>query len=287
MTDTLARMRLMILIMLLLSMAGVWILPKMEEEERNPELFVSFLNIGQGDAVFIETASGVQILIDGGPTSAILRELAEVMDIFDTHIDIVVGTHPDKDHIGGLVDVLNRYNVDTIITTENESESAVFQAFKDAVAAEEADVILARRGQIVTLDASTTLEILFPENNPKDMESNASSIVLRLTYGESSFLFTGDSPKRIEEYLVLAEGEYLKSDVLKIGHHGSRTSTSEIFLDEVHPTYAVISAGRDNSYGHPHVEVTDTLFNAGVRILNTAEVGRITFVSDGEGIQVK
>jgi competence protein ComEC len=113
------------------------------------------------------------------------------------------------------------------------------------------------------------------------METNTSSIVLQLVYGDSEFLFMGDSPKSIEEYLVLIEGEHLQSDVLKIGHHGSRTSTSELFLDEVQPQFAVISAGKENSYGHPHVEVTDMLFNFRVEMLETAEEGTITFLSDG------
>ena len=137
------------------------------------------------------------------------------------------------------------------------------------------------------LDASTTLEVLFPETDATDMESNTSSIVLQLRDGDSEFLFTGDSPKSIEEYLVLVEGEYLQSDVLKVGHHGSRTSTSELFLDEVRPTFAVISAGKDSQYGHPHVEVTDLLFNSGVEILSTAKMGTVTFLSDGNSVWVE
>ncbi len=119
------------------------------------------------------------------------------------------------------------------------------------------------------------------------MESNTSSIVARLVYGETAFMLTGDSPKSIEEYLVLVEGEHLKSDVLKVGHHGSRTSTAELFLAEVDPDHAVISAGQDNAYGHPHVEVTDLLFNYGVETYNTAEVGRVVFHSDGQTVERK
>ena len=119
------------------------------------------------------------------------------------------------------------------------------------------------------------------------MDNNASSIVVKLTYGDTSFLLTGDSPKRIEEYLVLVEGEHLKSTVLKAGHHGSRTSTSELFLDEVDPEYAVISAGVDNRYGHPHVEVMDMLFNKHIEVHETAKEGTITFASDGHDVWVE
>lgn len=145
----------------------------------------------------------------------------------------------------------------------------------------------ARRGQRYDLGGGVFLDILFPDTNASTMESNTSSIVARLVYDETSFLLTGDSPKAIEEYLVLIEGEYLKSDVLKVGHHGSRTSTAEMFLDEVSPQYAVISAGADNSYGHPHLEVTDALFNAGLTTLNTGEVGRIVFWSDGQSLELR
>jgi competence protein ComEC len=229
----------------------------------------------------IETPSGAQVLIDGGADGNVLRELSQVMDFGDKTIDMVVGTHPDKDHIGGLIDVLKLYEVKTILTTENAGETATAKTYSKLKTAEGAEIINARRGQEFALDASTTLRVIFPDSDPSDMETNTSSIVLQLVYGDSEFLFMGDSPKSIEEYLVLIEGEHLQSDVLKIGHHGSRTSTSELFLDEVQPQFAVISAGKENSYGHPHVEVTDMLFNFRVEMLETAEEGTITFLSDG------
>lgn len=252
------------------------------------KLCVSFLDVGQGDAIFIESPTGTQLLIDGGRgDGAVLREIAEVMGYFDRVIDVVIATHPDADHIGGLVDILERYDIDSIVMTENESDSAVATLFKTLVSEEGADVHYARRGQTIDLGGGAIVEILFPEMDSKDMESNASSIVAQLTYGETEVLLTGDSPKRIEEYLVLAEGEHLQSDVLKVGHHGSRTSTSELFLAEVDPDYAIISAGADNSYGHPHVEVTDMLFNYGALTKNTAEEGSIYMVSDRETIEFR
>ncbi len=247
-------------------------------------LVVYFLDVGQGDAIFIETPDGVQALIDGGPDGTVVRELGKLMPFFDRTIDVVVATHPDKDHVGGLIDVLERFQVPLVVSTENVSDTSASELFQEQMSNEGAEIVMARRGQRIALGASTTLEILYPESNPRDMESNASSIVAKLTYGETSFMLTGDSPKRIEEYLVLVEGEYLKSDVLKVGHHGSRTSTSEMFLDEVQPDFAVVSSGRNNSYGHPHVEVTDLLFNTGVETLSTAELGTITFYSDGERV---
>ncbi len=277
----------MSLIILILVTFVVWGSQLTVEAETRSVLEVSFLDVGQGDATLIETVGGVQVLIDGGAHAGVLRELAAELPLFDTDLDMVIGTHPDTDHIGGLVDVLNRYDVDHILVTENEGKSGAAQAYTRAVSTEGAIITFARRGQVWQLDASTTLEVLFPETDASDMESNASSIILRLVYGDTSFLFTGDSPKRIEEYLVLTEGENLESDVLKVGHHGSRTSTSELFLKTVSPEFAVISASADNRYGHPHVEVTDLLFNQGVGLHETAKEGTVTLVSDGVDIQME
>ncbi len=257
---------------------------QVEDVSHTEHLSVHFLDVGQGDAIFIETPDGTQVLVDGGPDSSVLSALAGKISFFDTHIDMVIATHPDTDHIGGLRDVLASYEVATILKTEHEGDTASARAFATAVSQEGAEVIYARRGQEFTLGASTTLEVLFPETDPSAMETNTSSIIVRIVYGDTAFLLTGDAPKSIEEYLVLVEGEHLQSDVLKVGHHGSRTSTSELFLNEVQPSIAVISASADNRYGHPHVEVTDALFNARVETFSTAEEGTITLTSDGASV---
>lgn len=247
-------------------------------------LQVHFLDVGQGDSALIETPSGVQVLIDGGADGRVLSKLSRQMSFFDKDIDIVVGTHPDKDHIGGLIDVLKRYTAHTILTTENKGDTGTYALYNKLKKAEGAEVLNVRRGQVFTLDASTTLRVLFPDSDPTDMESNTSSIVLQLTYGSSTFMFTGDSPKNIEEYLVHVEGSGLKSDVLKLGHHGSRTSSSEVYIDTVQPKFAIISAGKNNKYGHPHVEVTDMLFNKHIPMLETSKEGTITMLSDGKTV---
>lgn len=283
--DTFLGIRLATILVSLIASAAVW-LPSLGSVDASGYLQVHFLDVGQGDAVFIQTPDGIEILIDGGANSGVLSELSRHMSFFDRDIDMIVGTHPDKDHIGGLVDVLERYNVSSVLTTENESDSAAYNAYATAVQAEGATVTYARRGQVFTLGASTTLEVLFPETDTTDMESNAASIVLQLRYGETEVLLTGDSPKRIEEYLVLTQGEHLQSDVLKVGHHGSRTSTSEMFLKEVDPQFAVISAEKNSRYGHPHVEVTDMLFNQRVKTYSTAQEGTVSFLSDGRAAWV-
>jgi competence protein ComEC len=196
---------------------------------------------------------------------------------------MVIGTHPDSDHVGGLVDVLDRYTVNTILRTENTGNSATWNAYAQASAYEDAQLLYARSGQVFALGNDVFLKVLYPLYDTAEIDSNASSIIVQIIYGDTKILLTGDSPKRIEEYLV-QEGFDLESDVLKAGHHGSRTSTSEMFLEAVNPKYAIISAGKDNRYGHPHLEVTDMLFNHRVETYSTAEEGTITFQSNGSKI---
>lgn len=275
----------------MLTIAIVYISFSYTESAQEELLHVYYLDIGQGDATFIESPSGVQILIDGGPGVSVLRELGGVMGFFDRDIDLVVATHPDQDHIGGLIDVLRRYRVNAILLTENESATPASQAFLNAVAHEGAAVLYARSGQVFDLGSghkgSITLEILFPDRDPSGLESNTSSIVTQLRYGETEFIFTGDSPQSVEEYLVDVFGPGLRSEVLKVGHHGSKTSTAETFVSSVAPDVAIISAGKNNRYGHPHKEALDLLRDYGIKIKNTAEEGRIEVVSDGVSVVVK
>lgn len=244
-------------------------------------LRVVFFDVGQGDSIFIESPAGTQVLIDGGPSSSVLRGLAHEMGFFDRTVDIIFATHPDADHIGGLVDVLERYEVATIVTTENTGKSSIAEAFNRNVAAEGADIVTARRGMNFDLGGGASMEVLFPDRDTEFFESNTASIIVRLVYGENEFMLTGDSPQAIEEYLASFDGGALRSDVLKAGHHGSRTSTSGLFLDAVRPALAIISAGKDNRYGHPHPDVITELEERDIEIKNTAEIGSIVVESDG------
>lgn len=259
------------------------------ESDGTGVLRVVFFDVGQGDAIFIESPTGKQVLIDGGPNSSVLDGLAREMGYFDRTLDVVVATHEDKDHIGGLPDVFDAYQVGAFVRTENQGESLEAHTIDDLSKREGSEIIYARRGMTFDLGSgeagSTTLTVLFPDRDTSFLESNTSSIVLRLTYGNESFIFTGDSPDEIEEYLVSLDAQGLKSTVLKLGHHGSHTSSSEIFLRAVAPEYAIISAGKDNRYGHPHQEVLDRLKMLNIPYLSTAEVGDIIFESDGTDLR--
>jgi competence protein ComEC len=262
----------------------------MHHSEPKGVLTVTFLDVGQGDTTLIESPTGTQVLIDGGRGSAVLAPLQKELGYFDRDIDIVIATHPDSDHIEGLISVLAQYTVHTIMLTENNSGTPTYNAFLHAVESEEADIIYARSGQTFSLgtgsQGSTTLTILYPYSDTSTFESNTASIVSQLRYGSSSYLFMADAPKEVEEQLLTHASITLQSTVLKAGHHGSRTSSEDAFIATVTPQYATISAGKDNSYGHPHQEVLDTLTKYHVQYRNTADIGSIHTISDGKGIWV-
>ena len=253
---------------------------------RGGVLTVAFLDVGQGDAIFIEAPNGNQVLIDGGPNKSVLRALGKMMPFYDHTIDAIVATHPDQDHISGLVDVLNRFSVAAVFEPGVNASTSAYQTFEKTIADKKVPHILARRGMRIVLDEGVYLSILFPDRDVSNTETNTASIVAQLHYGNTNVLLTGDSPQAIEKYLVSLDGKTLHSDVLKPGHHGSKTSSSFEFVAAVAPTYAVISAGGNNKYGHPHQETLDTLKRFGVSIFRTDTSGTIMFQSDGSSIYV-
>jgi competence protein ComEC len=235
--------RLVPIFILVVANVCVWLVPV------HQGLTVSFLNVGQGDAIFIQSPTGVQMLIDGGPDSSVLRELGNQMPFWDRTIDVVMETHPDKDHIAGLSDVFDRYDVKTFIEPGIQNDTSPTVSLMKAVQAEKPANVLARRGMRLLLGGGAYADILFPDRDVSKIETNTGSIVMRVVYGDTSFLLNGDSPQVIEKYLVALGPNSLDSDVLKAGHHGSKTSSSEAFVKAVSPTYAVFSRGCDNSYG--------------------------------------
>ncbi len=256
-------------------------------------LRVAFLDVGQGDAIFIETPTHKHLLLDGGPDKSVMTELGQLLPFGTKRIDVVMESHPDKDHIGGLPEVLERYEVGAFIEPGVESENSIDDVLHERVAARGIPDLLARRGMIVNFGDGVRLTVLFPNQDVSRWETNAASIVAKLTYGETSFLLTGDSPTKVENILLTLNPYILKSDVLKAGHHGSRTSTAATYATAVAPEYAVISAGADNSYGHPNQEVLDILKKVGAQILSTEDVaslsgqGTIIFESDGKSLKLK
>ena len=235
---------------------------------------VKFLNIGQGDAILIETASGRQVLIDGGADKQVLQRLAEELKFGDKKIDIVIASHPDSDHIGGLPYVFQQYQIDAYLDSGVLTDGTAYQAIDNHINQNQTPHFYAVRGTQIILDTDVVLTVLSPATTLSNFDTNTQSIILRLDYGSSSVLFTGDAPQVIEEYLV-KNNFNLSADILKVGHHGSKTSTADNFVQAVAPQYAAISVGK-NSYGHPAPEVLETLQKNSVQILRTDELGTIS-----------
>lgn len=250
------------------------------------ELQVSFLDVGQGDAIFIQSPSGVQVLIDGGKDASVLEELHKVMPLFDRSIDVVVATHPDSDHISGLIDVVKKFRVGAFLESGAQNKNGVQDALNRTLALSNIQRKIAKRGEVYNLGGGVLLDVLYPYKDVSKEESNAGSLIMKLSYGEDSFLLTGDAPITSELILAGTDGTQLKSSVLKFGHHGSDTSTSIPFLQNVRPLYGIVSAGKNNQYGHPHKDVLEQAQRFNVKILSTAELGTITFSTNGKGIEV-
>ncbi len=252
-------------------------------------LQVSFLDVGQGDSILITGPTGIQVLIDGGKDRSVLRQLPQLMGPLDRTLDMVVATHPDADHIGGLPDVFRVYRVFYFVEPGRVGDTSFYERLDASVVSEAGQkTILARRDMRIHLGDGAYADILFPEGDVEKLrEANDASIVMRVVYGETEFLLTGDAPIWVEDRIVSAYGTALESDVLKAGHHGSRTSTGASWLSVVDPEIVVVSAGKDNSYGHPHPEVLERVTASGASVVSTIDEGTITFVSDGSDVRRK
>ncbi len=254
-------------------------------------LHVTFADVGQGDAVFIVTPSGANIVVDGGPDPLDAARVAgSKLRFWDRTIDLVVLTHPHSDHVSGLTALLRRYDVERVLERRVEYDSPAYQAWRQAVDGEGATVTQAWAGQVVTLDDGVLLQVVGPPE--KLMRGTSSdvdnaSVVLRRVYGRISFLLTGDIFGEAEADLV-ARNALIDSDVLKVAHHGSRTSSIDEFLDAVTPAPVVVSVGEDNRFGHPHPQTVTALLGRVPEdsVYLTSEKGDIEFVTDGTRLEV-
>jgi competence protein ComEC len=255
---------------------------------RTDFLEVTFFDIGQGDAIFIETPQKYQILIDGGPNSTILEKIDKELPFWDNTLDLIILTHPEHDHLLGLLEVLKRYQVENILWTGVQRETAEFQEWQRLIKKEEREgtkIKIVQAHQKINLsiyEIDRFLEILWPLENLAGQEVNNvnnTSVVVKLVFGENSFLFTGDVYKSVEREFVDREVD-IDSDILKVSHHGSKTSSDEVFIREVSPEIAVISCGKDNPYGHPHPETLETLEKYGINTLRTDINGDIKIISN-------
>jgi len=262
-----------------------------QQKQSGGILEVDFLDIGQGDSILIKTPQGDDILIDGGPDASVLDGLGRNLPFYDRDIELMILTHPHSDHVAGLVEVLKRYEVKKVLYTGVLHTSPDYLEWLKIIKEKNIPLEIVKAGDGFQFGTGLHLDILYPFEeltNQKFKELNDSSIVSRLVYGQISFLLTGDAPVEVEEKLLdsVMAGQ-LKSDVLKVGHHGSRYSSSPEFLKAVKPQYAVIQCGKDNKFGHPHLSTLKKLENLGIKIFRNDLDGEIKIESDGMKLEVK
>jgi len=250
-------------------------------------LRIVFLNVGQGDATLIQTKEK-NILLDGGPDKSLIFKMDEFFPFYQRKIDLIIVSHFDSDHFIGLVEILERYRIKKIITNGLDDNTSVGEKWRALIETNRIEVQEISQSIKMDLNNNFSLDFIWPQpGNFKKLKSddNSSSLVIKLNYGQKNFLFMGDAPKQVEQELITKEID-LKSDILKIGHHGSKYSTGLDFLKLVSPEYGIISCGKNN-FGHPSLRVLKNLKTAQVKILRTDEKGDIIFLTDGENLILK
>ncbi len=266
----------------------VWLVAA--QNSRGKYLEAEFFDVGQGDAAFIRAPDGTQILIDGGPDSGVLEKLGQAMSFYDRDIDWVILSHPDRDHLIGLLAVLKDYRIHNILWSGIPKDTAESSEWLSLISKEKANIVIGFSGETFDLGGNPdlTLQVLAPLANLQDSArgSNEASVVVRLVYGARSFVFTGDADNA-EEQEIADTNPDLPADIVKVAHHGSKTAANEEFWAGLLPAAAVISVGAGNPYGHPTEQVLEMLAKYDIKILRTDQNGDILFRTDGDQIFVK
>lgn len=256
--------------------------------EQNNNLQVDFFDVGQGDAILIRTPNNKKILIDGGPDNTVLNHLGESLDFFDNQIDVMILTHPHADHVVGLVEVVKRYDIKQVYYTGVVHTTSDYLEWLAEIQAQQIPLAIVEAPFNLQVEDDLVLEFLYPQTSflqTRVDELNNTSIVNRLVYQEIEFLLMGDAEVEVEQELLSAQVD-LSADVLKVGHHGSSSSSLEEFLLAVDPQYSVIMCGTDNEFGHPHLITLKRLERLGIKILRTDLDGTISFISDGQSVEL-
>ncbi|MGZ9583293.1 MBL fold metallo-hydrolase [Paenibacillus marinisediminis] len=245
------------------------------------ELSVHYIDVGQGASQLLIGPTGKTMLIDGGDNSQEDTVVGYLKHMGVSKIDILVGTHPDADHIGGLDKVIDNFDIGKIYMPKIQANTKTYESVLQSIKNKGLKVTTAKAGLVLDWEPGIEVKMIAPVNTYDD--PNEMSAVIHLTYGQTKFLFTGDAEIESEKDM-LASGQDIQSDVLLVGHHGSKTSTSPQFLNKVDPSYAVIQVGKDNKYGHPEQEVLNRLHEKGIKIYRNDEQGNIVFTTDGNKI---
>lgn len=270
------------LLFLFIATVILWSKVLVAQEESGLDVF--FYDVGQGDAIHIRNSENQDILIDGGPNSEIINKLGQNIPFYEDKIELVILTHPHEDHIAGLIHVLKKYNVEQILCSDINEASATIEEWNSIIKEKNINVKKAVMGQRIDFNQAR-MDILHPSINYKTDNVNNDSVVSRLVYGETSFIFTGDAEREAEEEILSNTSDInISSDVLKVGHHGSKSSSTKGLFSAINPVYGIISAGKDNKYNHPHEETLKKLEDGNIEIFRTDKDGDIRCHTDGKDV---
>ncbi|WP_394897559.1 ComEC/Rec2 family competence protein [Clostridium butyricum] len=273
-------------LLLLLCFFSSLLTKKFNSYKVNPNLmYVHYINVDQGDAILIQV-NNKNLLIDSGPKSHKKQLVKFLNDLNISKLDYVIATHPHEDHIGNMNTVLNSYKVQSFYAPKVYSYTKSFEQMIDSLKSNNLKINPIKRGcNTINLGFQTNVEVFSPITDTYDNENNYSPVI-KISFGNNSFLFTGDAEKEIEDKLILLNDD-LKADILKVSHHGSSSSTSDSFLNRVSPKYAIISVGKNNIYDHPNDTIISKLNTYNIDILRTDIQNNITLISDGTNISYK
>lgn len=252
-----------------------------EQTQDSTKMQVSYIYVGQGDSEFIELPNGKTMLIDAGPNDAGSNVVDYIKSLGYTSIDYVVATHPHEDHIGGMDDVIDAFDIGDIYMPRVSATTQTYEDLLDAISAKNLVIFTAHAGVSLIDEDDLSVEMVAPVSDKYD-DINNYSAVIRVVYGDTSFLFAGDAEDVSEAEIT----DDIQADVLKVGHHGSDSSTTDEFLARVNPSIAVISCGKDNKYGHPADSTVKKLTDKGINVLRTDELGTIVISSDGSDVSI-
>jgi len=242
-------------------------------------LHIFVLNVGQGDAILIRTPNGTNVLIDGSVGNTVISELGDVLPYFDRTIDYVILTHPDRDHLEGLIAVAKRMSIGRFYLNGAVRDNFLVKDLLETLKLQKIPVVLTDATKDILLEDGTFFDFIYPFQLPLDKKDalNNTSIVIKMSYGTTSILFTGDIEAPTEKEIIAAKAN-IKTDILKVAHHGSRSSSIDEFLDLAQPKLALISVGQGNSFGHPHKETLDNLSERKIKVHRTDLEGRIEVI---------
>ncbi len=243
-------------------------------------LSVHYLDVGQGDSEFIELPNGECMLIDAAESGYSYQIISTIEDLGYSEINYLVATHPHSDHIGGMADVVNSFDIGEIYMPNAVTDTATYENLLTVISDKNYSINTAKAGEVIYSDSECEIEILAPVSEEYSNLNNY-SVVVKITYGVNSFLFTGDAEVLVEEEIMSDNYLELDCDVLKVSHHGSNSSSSDEFIGAVSPEYAVISVGAGNSYGHPNEEILQKLVDIGAEVFRTDSDGTVTITCDG------